>query len=197
MHPCMENMLSQQASVTSVRHENVYEPGLMYACKCGRVCVCVRAYLLCRAECCGQRKAGVPACPGSLGHHCPPPDSENGSESTPQLYGKARHSQTQRCHAQTHTEKKKEGEIFSMVHIMINYCWILYQMGELRRLVMLDTKQTPNNFKSNISFVLFCCLCKVTKLNEKKKRNLFWNVFRQKADWLQLRAMFFWNGIKM
>lgn len=71
------------------------------------VCVCVRAYLLCRAECCGQRKAGVPACPGSLGHHCPPPDSENGSESTPQLYGKARHSQTPRCHAQTHTEEKK------------------------------------------------------------------------------------------
>lgn len=41
MHPCMENMFSQQASVTSVRHENVYEPGLMYACKCGSVCVCV------------------------------------------------------------------------------------------------------------------------------------------------------------
>lgn len=50
---------------------------------------------------------------------------------------------------------------------------------------MLDTKQTPNIFKSNIFSPLFCWVCKLTKLNDREMREICWNVLRQKTDWLE------------
>lgn len=100
MYPCIANMWSQplkgsrgQEKVTSACSEHVSTN--MYRCVC--------AYLLCKAGCCGRRRAGVLACPGSWGHRYPPRGSANGSESTAQPCGKGRHSPTPRCNK--HTEK--------------------------------------------------------------------------------------------
>lgn len=63
---------------------------------------------------------------------------------------------------------------------------------------MLDTKQTPNIFKSNIFFSLFCCVCKSTKLNEKEIREicvemLFSDI--KQTDYI-LSVAFFWRRLK-
>lgn len=52
---------------------------------------------------------------------------------------------------------------------------------------MLDTKQT---FMSN--FLLFCCVCKSTKPNEKE----ICVILRHETDDYILDALFFWTGIK-
>lgn len=161
-----------------------------------RVC----AYLLCRVGCCGRRRADAPACPGSWGHRYPPPGSVNGSESTARPCGKARHSPTPRCNK--HTDRKKEGEIFSMVPIMINYCWILHQTGEKNTIEQIGDarhKADSKHFQVKHFFlVLFCCVCKSTKLNEKEIREicvemLFSDIIQ--TDYILNRA-FFWRRLK-
>lgn len=133
--------------------------------------MCACAYLLCKAGCCGQQRAGVLAFPGSWGRRYPQPGSVNGSESTAQPCGKARHSQTQRCYI--HTQKERKDNIFSMVSIMINYCWILHQTGELGRKKhdranwKCQTQNRLITFSSLTFLPLFCCVCKSTKPNEK------------------------------
>lgn len=131
------------------------------------VCINGCAYLLCKVGCCGRRRAGVLACPGSWGRRYPPPGSVSGSESTARPCGKARHSPTPRCNTHTHTEKeKREREIVSMVPIMINYCWILHQTGELGRKKHDRANwkcQTQNRLQTFLFLVLLCLQIDQTK----------------------------------
>ena len=172
---------------------------------CVCVCVSVHAYLLCKAECCGRQMAGALACRGSWGLRYPPPGSVNGSESTNRLCGKVHHSPTPRCYTHRHTEKKEQ-QIFSMVPIMINYCWILHQTGELVRkkntmeqIENARRKTDPKHFQVKLFFFSFCCVCKSTKLNEKRNYgSLCWNVIlRHKKDWLHPKKVYFLEEVKM
>lgn len=126
------------------------------------ICMNGRAYLLCKAECCGPRRAGERACPGSSGRHYPPPSSENGSESTAQLYGKGRRSQTQHFTTHTHTHRPRKRCAFSVVLIIIDDSRNLYKT-DLVMIRMQDRKQTPNIFEVKHSSLFSCLKSEMTK----------------------------------
>lgn len=95
-----------------------------------------------------------------------------------------------RLHTVTNTQTKRT-EVLSMVPIMINYCWILHQMGELKRNIGNAWHKTDSkHFQvKHFFFPLFCWVCKLTKVNDREMREICWNVLRQKTDWLEQRSL--------